>query len=230
MRRIWILVTISLLSAGAAWAQEKETNRLKECGTMMKDILGVPDAIPQDLLDKAECAVVFPSVKKFAFGIGGSYGRGAMVCRSGKNYTGPWGAPAMYALEGGNIGFQLGGQATDFVLLVMNDKGATHSLAQALNVTSTMSVRQFQTDPMRMGGPCFSAGHGDPPKKLAYQWKRLKQTSSTPLRSVPPATARPFPPAPEAFPVIAAAAKEKFWFNSHRGRVPRVAVQVRGEH
>jgi lipid-binding SYLF domain-containing protein len=90
----------------------------------MKEILNVPDGIPQDLLDKAECAVVFPSVKKFAIGIGGSYGRGALVCRSGKNFAGPWGAPAMYALEGGNIGLQLGGQATDFVLLVMNDKGA----------------------------------------------------------------------------------------------------------
>jgi SH3 domain-containing YSC84-like protein 1 len=96
MRRIWILVTISILSAGAAWAQQKETNRLKECGTVIKEMLGVPDAIPQDLLDKAECAVVFPSVKKFAFGIGGSYGRGAMVCRSGNNYTGSWGAPAMH--------------------------------------------------------------------------------------------------------------------------------------
>jgi lipid-binding SYLF domain-containing protein len=140
MRRIWILVTISILSAGAAWAQEKETNRLKECGTVMKEMLGVPDAIPQDLLDKAECAVVFPSVKKFAFGIGGSYGRGSMVCRSGKNYTGPWGAPAMYALEGGNIGFQLGGQATDFVLLVMNDKGARSVLSSKVKLGADASA------------------------------------------------------------------------------------------
>lgn len=124
MRRMWILVVVSFLSAGAAWAQEKEIDRLKDCGTVIKEILDVPDAVPQDLLDKAECVVVFPSVKKFAIGIGGSYGRGALVCRSGKNFAGPWGAPAMYALEGGNIGLQLGGQATDFVLLVMNDKGA----------------------------------------------------------------------------------------------------------
>jgi lipid-binding SYLF domain-containing protein len=121
---MWILVVVSFLSAGAAWAQEKEIDRLKDCGTVIKEILDVPDAVPQDLLDKAECVVVFPSVKKFAIGIGGSYGRGALVCRSGKNFAGPWGAPAMYALEGGNIGLQLGGQATDFVLLVMNDKGA----------------------------------------------------------------------------------------------------------
>ncbi|MGH9554452.1 MAG: lipid-binding SYLF domain-containing protein, partial [Terriglobales bacterium] len=84
----------------------------------------IPDNIPQDLLDKAECIIVLPSVKKLAIGIGGSYGRGAMICRGGENFTGSWGAPAMFALEGGNIGIQLGGQATDFVLLIMNVKGA----------------------------------------------------------------------------------------------------------
>jgi lipid-binding SYLF domain-containing protein len=111
------------------WGQEKEQDRLKECGQVMTEILNVPDEIPQDLLDKAECVVVFPSVKKFAIGIGGSYGRGALICRGGENYTGPWGVPAMYALEGGNIGFQLGGEATDFVLLIMNDKGARSVLS-----------------------------------------------------------------------------------------------------
>ena len=140
MRRMWILAAISILSAGAALAQKKETDRLKECGTVTEEILAVPDAIPQDLLDKAECVVVFPSVKKFAIGIGGSYGRGAMVCRSGKNYTGPWGAPAMYALEGGNIGFQLGGQATDFVLLVMNDKGARSVLSSKVKLGADASA------------------------------------------------------------------------------------------
>jgi len=140
MRRMWILAAISILSAGVAWAQKKETDRLKECGTVTEEILAVPDAIPQDLLDKAECVVAFPSVKKFAFGIGGSYGRGAMVCRSGKNYTGPWGAPAMYALEGGNIGFQLGGQATDFVLLVMNDKGARSVLSSKVKLGADASA------------------------------------------------------------------------------------------
>jgi len=125
MRKIWIAAALSVLVSGlTTWGQEKETERLKECGQVMKEILGVPDGIPQELLDKAECVVVFPSVKKFAIGIGGSYGRGALICRSGKDYSGPWGAPAMYALEGGNIGFQLGGQATDFVLLVMNESGA----------------------------------------------------------------------------------------------------------
>ncbi len=124
MRAGWILAVIFILLSGPAWSQEKEQDRLKNCGEVMEAILNIPDGIPQDLLDKAECVAVFPSVKKLAIGIGGSYGRGALICRSGKNYTGPWGPPAMYALEGGNIGLQLGGQATDFVLLVMNDKGA----------------------------------------------------------------------------------------------------------
>jgi lipid-binding SYLF domain-containing protein len=107
-----------------AKAAEKEADRVEEAGTVMQEILNVPDDIPQDLLDKAECVVVLPSVKKFAIGIGGNYGRGVMTCRSGAHFTGRWGAPAMYALEGANIGFQLGGQETDFVLLVMNPRGA----------------------------------------------------------------------------------------------------------
>src|ERR1700751_3206067 len=103
---------------------EKEVNRVKDAGVVLKEILNIPDDIPRDLLDRAECVIVLPSVKKLAIGIGGSFGRGVMVCRKGEHFTGPWGAPAMYALEGGNIGFQLGGQATDFVLLVMNPGGA----------------------------------------------------------------------------------------------------------
>lgn len=102
----------------------KEVDRIKDAGVVLKEILNIPDDIPKDLLDRAECVIVLPSVKKLAIGIGGSYGRGVMVCRSGEHYTGPWGAPAMYALEGGNIGFQLGGQATDFLLLVVNPRGA----------------------------------------------------------------------------------------------------------
>ncbi len=105
-------------------AQQKERERLENAGEVMKEILNIPDGIPKDLLERAECVVVLPSVKKFAIGIGGSFGRGAMICRSGEHFTGSWGAPAMYALEGGNIGFQLGGQATDFVLLVVNPRGA----------------------------------------------------------------------------------------------------------
>jgi len=117
-----------------------EAERVKDAGDVLKEILNIPDDIPQDLLDKAECLVVLPSVKKGAFGIGGSYGRGVMVCRSGQHYTGKWGAPALYALEGVSIGFQLGGQATDFVLLVMNPKGATSLLSSKVKLGADASA------------------------------------------------------------------------------------------
>jgi len=107
-----------------AVGSQKEADRIKDAGVVLKEILNIPDDIPKDLIDRAECVIVLPSVKKFAIGIGGDFGRGVMVCRTGEHFTGPWGAPAMYALEGGNFGFQLGGQATDFVLLVMNPRGA----------------------------------------------------------------------------------------------------------
>jgi hypothetical protein len=87
-------------------------------------IMNVPDNIPQEVMEKAECVIVFPSVLKAAFVVGASYGRGAMVCRTGEHFRGRWGAPAMFALEGGSVGFQIGGQATDLVLLVMNERGA----------------------------------------------------------------------------------------------------------
>lgn len=119
---------ISFLSALAMIAlpvsASKETDRLDNCGTVLKEIMDIPDDIPQDLIDKAECIIIFPSVIKAAFVFGGSYGRGAMVCRTGEHFTGPWSAPTMMALEGGSFGLQLGGQATDFVLLVMNPRGA----------------------------------------------------------------------------------------------------------
>src|ERR1700676_1612107 len=124
------LSVLLLLTSGALAANDaKEVERVKEAGEVLKEILNIPDDIPQDLLDKAECVVVLPSVKKGAFVVGGSYGRGVMVCRSGEHYTRPWGAPALYALEGLSIGFQLGGQATDFVLLVMTLKGARSLLS-----------------------------------------------------------------------------------------------------
>jgi lipid-binding SYLF domain-containing protein len=113
-----------------AAADKKETDRLENCGLVLKEILDIPDDIPQDLLDKAECVIVYPSVLKAAFIVGGSYGRGAMTCRTGEHFTGPWSAPTMMALEGGSVGFQIGGQATDFVLLVMNDRGA-HSILKS---------------------------------------------------------------------------------------------------
>ncbi len=124
MKKLTAILICASLVALPAWAGDKENERLEEAGEVMQEILNIPDNIPQDLLDKAECILVLPSVKKGAIGIGASYGRGAMICRGGENFTGSWGAPAMFALEGLNIGFQLGGQATDFVLLVMNVKGA----------------------------------------------------------------------------------------------------------
>ena len=110
--------------------QNKEQARLENCGVVMQEVLDVPDNIPQELLEKAECVIVIPSMTKLAMGIGGSYGRGAMVRRSGKGFNGPWGAPAMYAIEGGSFGLQLGAESTDLVLLVMNDRGADALIKQ----------------------------------------------------------------------------------------------------
>jgi lipid-binding SYLF domain-containing protein len=145
MRNLLIAVLGLVLAAGAATGArqsepEKETDRLQDAATVLKEIFGMPDSIPQDLLDKAECAIVFPSVKKVAVGIGGSYGRGVMTCRGGEKFDGPWGAPSMFALEGASIGFQLGGQATDYVLLVMNDRGATSVLGSKVKLGADASA------------------------------------------------------------------------------------------
>src|SRR5271155_944498 len=142
MNRIaaWFLTLCLLAPAGFATNDEREEERVKDAGEVMKEILNIPDDIPQDLLDKAECVVILPSVLKGAFGVGGSYGRGIMICRSGEHYTGPWGAPALYALEGVSIGFQLGGQATDFVLLVMNPGGARSLLSSKVKLGADASA------------------------------------------------------------------------------------------
>ncbi len=142
MKRILVYLTaLVMVSLPLAAAQDtKEADRLENCGTVMKEILDIPDDIPQDLLDKAECVIIYPSVLKAAFVIGGSYGRGAMTCRTGENYTGPWSAPTMMALEGGSIGFQIGGQATDFVLLVMNGRGAHSILSSKVKLGADASV------------------------------------------------------------------------------------------
>jgi lipid-binding SYLF domain-containing protein len=112
-----------VLGSTALSAANKEQDRLANCGVVMQEVLDVPDNIPQELLDKAECVIVIPSMTKVAMGIGGSYGKGAMICRTGKMFRGPWGAPAMYTLEGGSFGLQLGAESTDVVLLVMNNRG-----------------------------------------------------------------------------------------------------------
>jgi SH3 domain-containing YSC84-like protein 1 len=120
--------------------QNKEEARLAHCGVVMQEILDVPDNIPQELLEKAECVIVIPSMTTVAVGIGGSYGRGAMVCRSSDNFDGPWGAPAMYALDGGSIGFQLGGESTDLVLLVMNNRGVDALLNSKVKLGANASA------------------------------------------------------------------------------------------
>jgi lipid-binding SYLF domain-containing protein len=137
----WFL-TVCMFSALAFAAANdvKEQDRVKEAGQTIKEILNIPDDIPQDLLDKAECVVILPSVLKGAFGVGASYGRGVMICRSGAHYTGPWGAPALYALEGVSIGLQMGGQATDFVLLVMNPRGARSLLSSKVKLGADASA------------------------------------------------------------------------------------------
>jgi lipid-binding SYLF domain-containing protein len=139
--RTYVLFAISLFVALSALAQEKEGDRLKESYNVLKEILGTPDkGIPRDLLDKAECVVVYPSVKKAGFIVGGEYGRGAITCRSGANFRGPWSAPAMFAIEGGSVGFQIGGEATDFVLLIMNEKGADSVMSSKVKLGADASA------------------------------------------------------------------------------------------
>ena len=132
-----VLLVLPLVAKG----QEKEEDRVKESGQVLRDILEAPDkGVPQDLIDKAECVVVYPSVKKAAFVVGGSYGRGVMTCRTGKNFRGPWSAPTMMALEGASFGFQIGGQATDFVLLIMNERGANSVLSSKVKIGGDASA------------------------------------------------------------------------------------------
>ena len=139
-RTVAILLTMTVFTQLGFASGEHERKRLESAGEVLKEILDIPDNIPKDLLDRAECVIVLPGVKKLALGIGGSFGRGAMTCRSGEHFTGAWGPPAMYALEGANIGFQLGGQSTDFVLLVMNPKGAKSLLSSKVKLGADASA------------------------------------------------------------------------------------------
>src|SRR5580700_11600683 len=142
MKKLLVTAVCLTFAAGAVYAHKlnKEQRRLEECGVVMSEVLHVPDDIPQDLLNKAECVIVIPSVRKAAFGIGAEYGRGAMVCRTGEHFRGRWGAPAMYALEGGSIGFQIGGEATDLILLVMNGRGMESILSSKVKLGADASV------------------------------------------------------------------------------------------
>ena len=126
--------------ASEAGDRRKQEERLQTSGTVLNEILNIPDNIPQSLLDRSKCVIVIPSVMKAAFIVGGTYGRGAMVCRSGAGFTGHWGAPVMMAVEGGSVGLQLGGEATDFVILVMNDRGASSILSSKVKIGGDISA------------------------------------------------------------------------------------------
>jgi lipid-binding SYLF domain-containing protein len=146
MNRFAMMIAGALVLAPLSFARpadenaKDEINRLRNAGTVIQEVLDIPEDIPQELLDKARCVVVMPSVLKAAFVVGGSYGRGAMVCRTGKDFAGPWGAPAMYALEGGSVGFQIGGEATDFVILVMNTRGVDSLLHSKVKLGADASI------------------------------------------------------------------------------------------
>src|SRR3984885_2062450 len=142
MKRYLITAACLTLAAGTVYAASlnKEQKRLEECGIVMQEVLNIPDNIPHDLLEKAECVIVVPSVKKLAFGVGADYGRGDMVCLTGEHFHGHWGSPAMYALEGGSIGFQIGGEPADLILLVMNGRGMESILSSKVKLGADASV------------------------------------------------------------------------------------------
>lgn len=141
MRNVCVFVVAIFLACPTfAVDDSREQKRLHACGQVLREILDIPDGIPKDLLNKAECVIVIPSTLKFAIGFGGDFGRGAITCRTGEHFTGPWSAPAMFALEGANVGFQLGGQATDFVLLVMNPRGANSILSSKVKLGADASA------------------------------------------------------------------------------------------
>jgi lipid-binding SYLF domain-containing protein len=146
MTRKLCIVALALLLAVPAFAEDKddkdkkEVDRLNDSALVLKEILGMPEGIPKDLLNKSVCVVVYPSVKKAAFIVGASYGRGVITCRTGQEFNGHWSAPAMFALEGGSFGFQIGAQATDFVLLIMNDSGANSVMTSKVKLGADASA------------------------------------------------------------------------------------------
>ncbi|MFZ0735479.1 MAG: lipid-binding SYLF domain-containing protein [Candidatus Acidiferrales bacterium] len=140
IRKSILILCAGLVATAPLFAANKEQKRLENSGAVMQEIVNIPENIPRSVMDKAECVIVFPSVLKGAFVVGASYGRGAMVCRTGKDFRGAWGAPAMYALEGGSFGFQIGGQATDLVLLIMNDRGVKSILDSKVKLGGDASI------------------------------------------------------------------------------------------
>src|ERR1700736_1478005 len=140
MKRPFAIAVCLSFAVGAVCAATKEQKRLENCGVVLQEVLNIPDNLPQQIMAKAQCVIVFPSVLKLAFGMGKDYGRGAMVCRTGKEFNGPWGAPAMYALEGDSVGMQIGGESTDLILLVMNQRGAASILSSKIKLGGDASA------------------------------------------------------------------------------------------
>jgi SH3 domain-containing YSC84-like protein 1 len=140
MNKVWLGAVLLAVCALPAFGQDKEQDRVENAGKVVQEIMNIPDDIPQSVIDKADCVVVLPSVVKFAIGIGGSYGRGVMTCRGGRTFQGRWGAPSMMALEGGSFGLQLGGQATDFVLLLMSPRSAQNILTSKVKIGGDASA------------------------------------------------------------------------------------------
>ena len=140
MKKALVALSLALALAFPLLAQDKEQDRVEHAGKVMNEILDAPDGIPHSVLDKADCVVILPSVLKFAIGIGGSYGRGVMTCRGGAKFQGAWGAPSMMALEGGSAGLQLGGTATDFILLIMSPRSATSILSSKVKLGGDASA------------------------------------------------------------------------------------------
>ena len=140
MIRKMVLGLCLFFVANGLHAADNEQKRLENSGVVLEEVMSTPENIPREVLEKAECIIVFPSVLKAAFVVGGSYGRGAMVCRTGPGFKGAWGAPSMYALEGGSVGFQIGGQATDLILLVMNNRGASSILSSKIKLGADASI------------------------------------------------------------------------------------------
>ncbi len=134
MRKL-LIICVCLSSCGVVLAREesKEAERLENATFVINEIMQTPEkGIPQDLLDKAVCVGIIPSEKKFAFWIGGTFGRGALVCRHGGD--GPWGGPSMFTVGGASYGLQLGGEATDIVFIVMNSGGVRKLLQSGVKL------------------------------------------------------------------------------------------------
>jgi lipid-binding SYLF domain-containing protein len=144
MKSKLLLIVLTLVCvlpvAAETKKEEKVEDRIEQSATVLKEILGMPDGIPKDLLNKAYCVVIYPSVKKAAFVVGGSYGRGLITCRRGRDFSGSWSAPSMFALEAGSFGFQIGAEATDFVLLIMNESGANSVMSSKVKLGGDASV------------------------------------------------------------------------------------------